>query len=61
MAMLYGHQNRLSGEIPDEICDLSKLKFLNLSHNNFEGRPPADMAQLTSIQVMLTHGNNLIW
>lgn len=50
--------NALSGALPAEVRRLSRLKILNLSHNNFTG-VPAEIGQLSNLEVLDLSYNNL--
>ena len=56
---LEGYKNYMSGELPAELCQLRKLRFLNLSDNRFEGRTPADVRYMKELEVLLLHNNNM--
>nr|XP_025670167.1 receptor-like protein 13 [Arachis hypogaea] len=51
--------NQLTGEIPDQIGDLSGLHALNLSHNHLEGPIPTSFHNLQSIESMDLSNNSL--
>lgn len=53
------HRNKLSGKIPEEICELSRLKFLNLSDNNIRGLIPEKIGHLAKLQSFLLNGNSI--
>lgn len=50
---------RLTGEIPESIVGLTKLRFLGLSLNNLSGNPSPNIASLSSISAVYLNGNNL--
>ena len=52
-------ENALSGEIPEEIGDLTSLEGLDLSANNLTGTIPAEIANLTSLETLVLLGNSL--
>ena len=54
---LYLIKNLLTGEIPEEIGDLDKLKSLRLQHNNLSGPIPLSIAALTELRTFLFHDN----
>ncbi|XP_023757361.1 receptor-like protein EIX2 [Lactuca sativa] len=50
--------NNFSGSIPDEVMELSGLRYLNLSHNKLTGRIPdriSEMAPLESLDLSVNH------
>ena len=50
--------NRLSGEIPAELGNLTNLVVLGLEENQLTGDIPAEMANLTSLRrLFLASGN----
>lgn len=51
--------NRLEGEIPSEVGELSGLLFLNLSHNSLWGRIPAALVKLSELQALDLSSNKL--
>ncbi|XP_012473509.1 receptor-like protein 15 isoform X3 [Gossypium raimondii] len=52
--------NRLTGEIPIEIGNLSEIRSLNLSHNNLTGHIPSTFSKLKQIESLDLSHNNLI-
>nr|POE85713.1 putative inactive leucine-rich repeat receptor kinase xiao [Quercus suber] len=49
----------LNGTLPDQgWCELKKLQEIDLSYNNFEGRLPSCMANLTSLRVLDLSNNH---
>ncbi|KAK8339673.1 hypothetical protein V6Z11_A08G050600 [Gossypium hirsutum] len=52
--------NRLTGEIPTEIGNLSEIRSLNLSHNNLTGHIPSMFSKLKQIESLDLSHNNLI-
>ncbi|TYH56955.1 hypothetical protein ES332_D08G056500v1 [Gossypium tomentosum] len=52
--------NRLTGEIPREIGNLSEIRSLNLSHNNLTGYIPSTFSKLKQIESLDLSHNNLI-
>ncbi|MBA0679364.1 hypothetical protein Goari_011136, partial [Gossypium aridum] len=52
--------NRLTGEIPTEIENLSEIRSLNLSHNNLTGHIPSTFSKLKQIESLDLSHNNLI-
>ncbi|XP_050230933.1 receptor-like protein EIX2 [Mercurialis annua] len=51
--------NKLSGEIPDEITTLVSLQALNLSHNFLKGRIPKDIGAMKGIESLDFSQNQL--
>jgi len=51
--------NKLDNEIPDELCNLTELEFIDLSHNNLEGNIPICMQNLTHLIAIDLKVNNL--
>ncbi|KAF3627900.1 putative 54S ribosomal protein L51, mitochondrial-like [Capsicum annuum] len=51
--------NRLTGEIPVELGNLSKIHALNLSHNHFVGRIPGTFSNLHDIESLDLSYNSL--
>ncbi|MBA0780796.1 hypothetical protein Gotri_004854 [Gossypium trilobum] len=51
--------NRLTGEIPLEIGNLSEIRSLNLSHNNLSGHIPVMFSRLNKIESLDLSHNNL--
>ncbi|KAA3471888.1 LRR receptor-like serine/threonine-protein kinase GSO2 isoform X3 [Gossypium australe] len=52
--------NRLTGEIPKEIGNLSEIRSLNLSYNNLTGNIPSTFSKLQQIESLDLSHNNLI-
>ncbi|XVE98439.1 hypothetical protein REPUB_Repub03eG0106600 [Reevesia pubescens] len=52
--------NRLTGEIPLTIGNLSEIRSLNLSHNNLTGVVPSTFSKLKQIESLDLSHNNLI-
>ncbi|KAK8339707.1 hypothetical protein V6Z12_A08G052600 [Gossypium hirsutum] len=52
--------NRLTGEIPTEIGNLSEIRSLNLSHNNLTRHIPSTFSKLKQIESLDLSHNNLI-
>lgn len=52
--------NRLTGEIPPEIGNLTKIHALNLSHNNITGSIPSTFSNLKEIESLDLSYNNLL-
>ncbi|XP_022722222.1 LRR receptor-like serine/threonine-protein kinase GSO1 [Durio zibethinus] len=51
--------NRLTGQIPFELGNLSEIRSLNLSHNNLVGVIPSSFSQLKQIESLDLSYNNL--
>ncbi|TYH51497.1 hypothetical protein ES332_D10G279400v1 [Gossypium tomentosum] len=51
--------NRLTGEIPLKIGNLSEIRSLNLSHNNLSGHIPVMFSRLNKIESLDLSHNNL--
>ncbi|GKV12596.1 hypothetical protein SLEP1_g23717 [Rubroshorea leprosula] len=51
--------NKLTGEIPQQICSLFELVQLNLSRNQLTGRIPADIGQMKSLESLDLSRNQL--
>ncbi|KAG6675409.1 hypothetical protein I3842_15G099500 [Carya illinoinensis] len=51
--------NKLEGEIPDELGDLSSIHALNLSFNNLTGSIPIQFSKLNQIESLDLSNNNL--
>ncbi|KAF3952449.1 hypothetical protein CMV_021995 [Castanea mollissima] len=49
----------LSGEIPFTLMNLTKLTFLGLSSNNFQGPIPSSIVHLYNLEVLDVYNNNL--
>ena len=49
---LYLTRNRLRGEIPPDLGNLTSLRVLYLSTNSFSGEIPPDLGNLTSLRVL---------
>ena len=49
--------NGLSGEIPPEAGNLSKLATLNLANNNLSGELPPELGRLLNLTGLQLHGN----
>ncbi|KAG2318961.1 hypothetical protein Bca4012_054815 [Brassica carinata] len=51
--------NRLSGEIPKELGNLTSLTFLNLESNAFSGTIPQELGNLVHLGTLMLSSNNL--
>ncbi|CAI9292861.1 unnamed protein product [Lactuca saligna] len=51
--------NRLTGEIPPELGNITSLKRLNLEANRFSGTIPPDLGRLTNLQSLILSSNQL--
>ena len=53
-------EQRLNGQLPAELGDLTRLKWLNIARNpNLTGDIPPEMAQLTELEVLYLWENDL--
>ena len=57
VARVWLEANGLSGEIPPEAGNLSKLEKLNLANNNLSGVLPPELGRLLNLIVLQLHGN----
>ncbi|XP_062160747.1 probable LRR receptor-like serine/threonine-protein kinase RFK1 [Alnus glutinosa] len=51
--------NRLSGEIPKELGNITSLTYLSLEANQFFGIVPPELGNLTNLQTLMLSSNNL--
>ena len=51
--------NNLSGNIPDDICNLDALQYLYLNNNNLSGEIPANIGNLAALYRLYLSENNL--
>ncbi|XP_060174141.1 receptor-like protein Cf-9 [Lycium barbarum] len=51
--------NKLSGEIPLSICNLTSLQILDLSSNNLRGEIPQCLGKISGLEVFDMHHNKL--
>ncbi|CAL5409023.1 unnamed protein product [Camellia sinensis] len=51
--------NRLSGEIPKELGNVSSLTFLNLEANKFSGSVPPELGKLKNLNTLMLSSNQL--
>ncbi|XP_057799483.1 receptor kinase-like protein Xa21 [Salvia miltiorrhiza] len=56
---IYLSYNQLSGAIPTNLSQCSRLEVLSLSYNSFSGEIPSEIGYLTSLQILALGGNNL--
>ncbi len=59
VAGLYLELNQLSGEIPEELGDLTNLYELHLDDNQLTGEIPAELGDLTNLRTLGLGGNQL--
>jgi Leucine-rich repeat (LRR) protein len=57
--LLHLNQNKLSGTIPASLADMPVLLSLNLSGNRLTGTIPTSLRQLSSLEVLMLHNNQL--
>ena len=53
------NEDKLSGQIPTEISQLFRLRWLDLSENNLSGEIPAELGQLSNLDWLVLSGNDL--
>lgn len=53
------NNNRLTGTLPESICDLGGLQILTLSNNKLTGNLPQFLDRLKSLEVLVLVGNHL--
>ena len=51
---------KLSGELPPELGDLSELQVLDLRENRLTGPIPPELGNLTQLRELILHGNDLV-
>ncbi|XP_019461303.1 PREDICTED: probable LRR receptor-like serine/threonine-protein kinase RFK1 isoform X1 [Lupinus angustifolius] len=51
--------NRLSGEIPKELGNITNLIYLNLEANQFSGPVPSQLGSLSNLQTLILSSNKL--
>ncbi|XP_028081409.1 probable LRR receptor-like serine/threonine-protein kinase RFK1 isoform X3 [Camellia sinensis] len=51
--------NRLSGEIPKELGNVSSLTYLNLEANKFSGSVPPELGKLNNLNTLMLSSNQL--
>ena len=54
------HDNKITGELPDFICQISSLRILNLRNNSFQGSIHDCISNLTSLQILDLSSNHLV-
>ena len=62
-----GRSNNLNGRLPDELGELTEMRFLHISenfgdgltHNGLVGTIPASLGKWSKLQALLLQGNNL--
>ncbi|XP_030928124.1 receptor-like protein 46 [Quercus lobata] len=54
------HDNKITGEFPDFICQISTLRILNLRNNSFQGSIHDCISNLTSLQILDLSNNRLV-
>ena len=59
VTQLYLFSNELSGEIPEELGNLSNLEELYLFNNELTGEIPEELGSLTHLEELFLHGNRL--
>ncbi|GJU01082.1 leucine-rich repeat-containing protein [Tanacetum coccineum] len=55
---LYMQSNLIEGPFPPSICNMSRLEFLDMSHNSFDGVIPQCVGNLSNSLTMMDLGNN---
>ena len=56
---MYLYSNQLSGSIPVELGNFSKLEHLVLSWNRLDGTIPLELSELTELEMLVLSGNRL--
>jgi len=51
--------NNFTGDIPDTLGQLLKLRFLRLNNNSLSGQIPKTLTAITTLQVLDLSNNNL--
>ncbi|KAJ4816380.1 receptor like protein 9 [Rhynchospora pubera] len=51
--------NLITGKIPDSICNVSLLTFIDLSNNRLNGRLPSCLSQISKLEILNLGGNVL--
>ncbi|CAA0832389.1 Probable LRR receptor-like serine/threonine-protein kinase RFK1 [Striga hermonthica] len=52
--------NRLSGDIPRELGNITSLTYLNLEANRFSGPIPPEIGRLTNLKTLILSSNQLV-
>ncbi|GKB10556.1 leucine-rich repeat-containing protein [Tanacetum coccineum] len=55
---LYLQSNLIEGPFPPSICNMSRLEFLDMSHNSFDGVIPQCVGNISNSLQMMDLGNN---
>jgi Leucine-rich repeat (LRR) protein len=53
------HDNRIAGELPMSLSQMSTLQVLNLRNNTLEGSIPSTITNLTNLRILDVSSNNL--
>jgi Leucine-rich repeat (LRR) protein len=54
------HDNKITGELPHFICQISTLQILNLQNNSLQGSIPDCISNLTSLRILDLSSNHLV-
>ncbi|GKC89396.1 leucine-rich repeat-containing protein, partial [Tanacetum coccineum] len=55
---LYLQSNLIEGPFPPSFCNMSRLEFLDMSHNSFDGVIPQCVGNISNSLTMMDLGNN---